>query len=49
MKLKYKYHVIGGDEGIVNSNKFNIVSLQSNSSHQPTDSSKTYFFPKIFT
>jgi len=35
------YHVISGDERIVNSNEFDIISLQSNSSNQTSDSSKS--------
>lgn len=42
-----KYHVIGGNEGIVNSNEFNIVSLQSNSGHQPSDPSESYILSKF--
>ena len=41
-KKAVKYHVIGGDEGIVNSNEFNIVSLQSHSSDQSANPSKAY-------
>lgn len=39
-----KYHVIGRDERIVDSNKLYIISLQSNSSNQSSDSSETYTF-----
>lgn len=44
--VKY-YHVISGDEGIVDSDEFNIVSLQNNSSHQSANSSKTCNSPKV--
>jgi len=40
------YHVISGDERIVNSNEFNIISLQSNSCNQTSDSSKSYQLQK---
>ena len=37
--LKHVCHVLGGDEGIVNSDELNIVPLKDNSCHQTTDSS----------
>lgn len=41
-QIQTHYHVISGDEWIINSNKLNIISLKSNSSNQTTDSSKSY-------
>lgn len=40
-KEKKKYHVVAGDERIVNGDEFNIFSLQSHSGHQPSDPSKS--------
>jgi len=37
------YHVIGGDEGIVNGNEFHIVSLKSHPGHQTPNSSKSCY------
>jgi hypothetical protein len=31
------YHVVGGDEGVVDGDKLDIVALQRNPGHQPAD------------
>jgi hypothetical protein len=36
-----QYHIIGSDERIVDGDEFNIVALESNSSDQPPDPSKS--------
>lgn len=40
-------HVLHRDKWIVNGNQFNIISLQSYSGHQSTDSSKTCMLIQI--
>lgn len=40
-KTRVWYHVIGGDEGIVNRNEFDIVPLQSHSGYQTPNPSKS--------
>lgn len=41
-------HVISRDEGVINSNEFNVISLQSNPSHQAPDPSKSFTIFIIF-
>lgn len=41
-KGKWSNHIVSGDERVIDSDKFNVITLQCHPSHQSTNSSKTY-------
>lgn len=44
---KDKYHVVSGDEGIIDGHELHIIALERDSSNQPPDPPKTYQQPRI--
>jgi hypothetical protein len=42
------YHVVSGDEGIVNSDELNIVSLKNNPGNQTTNPSEPYILKQNY-